>query len=46
MMPLTTSYAELDEGLDILARALAEELGTGLRPAGVRNHPPELKLLA
>ncbi len=27
MMPLTTSYRELDEGVDILARAIAEELG-------------------
>ena len=25
MMPLTTSYDELDEGLDILERAIAEE---------------------
>jgi diaminobutyrate-2-oxoglutarate transaminase len=28
MMPLTTSYAELDEGLDMLERAMAEEFGT------------------
>jgi diaminobutyrate-2-oxoglutarate transaminase len=27
MMPLTTSYPELDEGVDILARVIAEELG-------------------
>ena len=27
LMPLTTSYAELDEGLDILTRSLAEEFG-------------------
>jgi diaminobutyrate-2-oxoglutarate transaminase len=27
MMPLTTSYAELDEGLDILERAIIEEFG-------------------
>jgi len=27
MMPLTTPYHELDEGIDILARALAEEFG-------------------
>lgn len=27
MMPLTTSYSELDEGVDILARVIAEELG-------------------
>ena len=27
MMPLTTTYDELDEGLDILERALAEEFG-------------------
>jgi diaminobutyrate-2-oxoglutarate transaminase len=27
MMPLTTSYAELDEGMDILERAMAEEFG-------------------
>jgi diaminobutyrate-2-oxoglutarate transaminase len=46
MMPLTTSYAELDEGLDILARSLAEELGPSVRgPTVVRSHPPELKLL-
>jgi 4-aminobutyrate aminotransferase-like enzyme len=25
MMPLTTSYAELDEGMDILERAMADE---------------------
>jgi hypothetical protein len=27
MMPLTTTYAELAEGMDILQRALAEEYG-------------------
>jgi hypothetical protein len=27
MMPLTTTYAELDEGLDMLERAMAEEFG-------------------
>jgi diaminobutyrate-2-oxoglutarate transaminase len=27
MMPLTTSDPELDEGIDILSRAIAEELG-------------------
>jgi diaminobutyrate-2-oxoglutarate transaminase len=27
MMPLTTSVSELDEGLDILERAIAEEFG-------------------
>ena len=27
MMPLTTTYGELDEGLDILERAIAEEFG-------------------
>ena len=27
MMPLTTSYDELDEGMDILTRAVVEELG-------------------
>jgi diaminobutyrate-2-oxoglutarate transaminase len=27
MMPLTTSVSELDEGLDILERAMAEEFG-------------------
>ena len=27
MMPLTTSFAELAEGIDILARAMAEVLG-------------------
>jgi diaminobutyrate-2-oxoglutarate transaminase len=31
MMPLTTSYAELDEGIDILTRALAEEFGGAVR---------------
>jgi diaminobutyrate-2-oxoglutarate transaminase len=31
MMPLTTSYAELDEGIDILTRALAEEFGGAAR---------------
>ncbi len=46
MMPLTTSYAELDEGLAILARSLTEEFGAGMRgPTVVRSHPPELKLL-
>jgi diaminobutyrate-2-oxoglutarate transaminase len=28
MMPLTTSVRELDEGLDILERAIAEEFGS------------------
>lgn len=48
MMPLTTSYAELDEGIDILARCLSEELGAATRgPTVVRNaHAPDLKLLA
>ena len=35
MMPLTTSHAELEEGLDILERAITEEFGTiatGSRP--------------
>jgi diaminobutyrate-2-oxoglutarate transaminase len=32
MMPLTTSYAELDEGMDILEQAMAEELGAA-KPA-------------
>jgi diaminobutyrate-2-oxoglutarate transaminase len=41
MMPLTTSYAELDEGLDILTRSLAEELGVRA-PALTRNRAPEL----
>jgi diaminobutyrate-2-oxoglutarate transaminase len=45
MMPLTTSFAELDEGLDILARSLAEELGAASRPTVVRGQAPELKLL-
>ena len=27
MMPLTTGYAELDEGIDILTRAMVEEFG-------------------
>ena len=47
MMPLTTSYAELDEGIDILARSLAEELGAARGPTIVRSsHAPDLKLLA
>lgn len=38
MMPLTTTYEELDEGIDILARALAEELSAASRgPAVVRT---------
>jgi diaminobutyrate-2-oxoglutarate transaminase len=45
MMPLTTSTAELDEGVDILARSLAEELGPTPRPTVVRGHAPDLKLL-
>jgi diaminobutyrate-2-oxoglutarate transaminase len=45
MMPLTTSFAELDEGLDMLARSLAEEFGAGARPTVVRGHAPDLKLL-
>jgi diaminobutyrate-2-oxoglutarate transaminase len=37
MMPLTTSYDLLDEGLDILEHAVAEEFGrTGLSLRGVR----------
>jgi diaminobutyrate-2-oxoglutarate transaminase len=32
MMPLTTSYAELDEGMDILERAMAEEFGAAGKP--------------
>jgi diaminobutyrate-2-oxoglutarate transaminase len=31
MMPLTTSHAELDEGIDILTRALTEEYGCAVR---------------
>ena len=31
MMPLTITYAELDEGLDILERALDEEFGKEIR---------------
>jgi diaminobutyrate-2-oxoglutarate transaminase len=31
MMPLTTSYAELDEGIDVLTRALTEEFGCAVR---------------
>jgi hypothetical protein len=27
MMPLTTTFAELDEGMDILEAAMAEEFG-------------------
>jgi diaminobutyrate-2-oxoglutarate transaminase len=27
MMPLTTTYGELDEGMDILERAITEEYG-------------------
>ncbi len=45
MMPLTTSYAELDEGLDILERSLAEEFAASARPTVVRGHAPDLKLL-
>ncbi len=45
MMPLTTTIAELDEGIDILARSIVEELGVP-RPAVVRGFTPELKLLA
>jgi signal transduction protein with GAF and PtsI domain len=38
MMPLTTSYDELDEALEILDQAMAQEFGTiGIRePAMVR----------
>jgi diaminobutyrate-2-oxoglutarate transaminase len=32
MMPLTTTYAELDEGMDILERAMAKEFGAA-KPA-------------
>ena len=48
MMPLTTSYAELDEGIDILARSLAEEFGAAVRGPMVvhTSHAPELTLLA
>jgi diaminobutyrate-2-oxoglutarate transaminase len=45
MMPLTTSFAELDEGIDILARSLAEEISAP-RPTVVRGHVPELKILS
>ena len=33
MMPLTTTYAELAEGMDILQRALAEEYGVAAQAA-------------
>ena len=33
MMPLTTSYAELEEGMDILERAMAEEFGVARKAA-------------
>ncbi len=33
MMPLTTTYGELDEGLDILERAITEEFGIALPKA-------------
>ena len=47
MMPLTTSYAEIDEAVDILARSLSEELGAAKGPSVVRNgHAPDLQLLA
>jgi diaminobutyrate-2-oxoglutarate transaminase len=47
MMPLTTSYAELDEGVDILARSLTEELGAAVRtPTVVRNIAPDLEIMA
>jgi diaminobutyrate-2-oxoglutarate transaminase len=39
MMPLTTSYAELDEGIDILTRALAEEFAE----CGSKVTPPLLR---
>jgi len=47
MMPLTTSYAELDEGVDILARSLSEEFGATVRgPTIVHScQAPDLELL-
>jgi hypothetical protein len=33
MMPLTTVYGELDEAMDILERAIAEEYGASEVPA-------------
>jgi diaminobutyrate-2-oxoglutarate transaminase len=45
MMPLTTPYHELDEGIDILARALAEEFGERSEQAPEADAPaaePEL----
>jgi diaminobutyrate-2-oxoglutarate transaminase len=30
MMPLTTTYAELDEGMDILEQAMADEFGASI----------------
>jgi diaminobutyrate-2-oxoglutarate transaminase len=45
MMPLTTPYHELDEGIDILARALAEEFGERSEQAAEADAPasePEL----
>jgi hypothetical protein len=30
MMPLTTTFAELDEGMDILEQAMAQEFGAAV----------------
>lgn len=45
MMPLTTTYAELDEGLDILTRALTEEFGHSARVPTVVRNAHDLQLL-
>jgi diaminobutyrate-2-oxoglutarate transaminase len=46
MMPLTTSYAELDEGVDILARSLNVEFGAIVRRPAIVRSAPDLELLA
>ena len=42
MMPLTTSYAELDEGLDILERAMVEEFGANGLSSAMLTSAPDL----
>jgi diaminobutyrate-2-oxoglutarate transaminase len=37
MMPLTTTYAELDEGMDILEQAMADEYGAVDPIAAITN---------
>jgi diaminobutyrate-2-oxoglutarate transaminase len=46
MMPLTTSYEELDEGIDILARSLTEELGAASRGPTVVHSRRDLEISA